>query len=384
MLKEIFAASFHNNSGSNAERTAINNRRLILKTLATTPFISRSDLAEKCYLRKQTLTNIIKELLALELIIEGGKKIEGKGQPKKLLELNPNAVLSIGVHIDQEYIKTVSMNWKGDIRLQYTERLSDWSPQVAIEYIANMANDIIQQEKTFCKIIAGLGISLPNLLDNNLKNYHGLSGWEEWVNFPIKEKLAPKINLPIYIENDATACAFGHLNSEKFKSLSHFITLFIGYGLGGGIISNKTAMRGFWGNAGEIGRIRTTAGHFIEDNLSIRGLKKYLNMPFQEILDKKRLKKELANPNPNLQKWLCNAAADLSYLTHILENIFDPQTIILSGYLPQEILSELIEQASPLQDSISHRYGRQFERISLGYVQEGITAKGAAILPILL
>ncbi len=221
MLKEIFTPPLHVDSGSNAERTAISNRRLILKILSNEPFISRSELAEKCNLRKQTLTNIIKELVELGLIIEGGKKIEGKGQPKKLLELNPNAVLSMGAHIDQEYIKIISMNWKGNIRLHYTEALTDWSPQNAVQYITSMANEIIEQEKDFCKIIAGLGISLPNLLDNNLKNYQGILGWEEWVNFPIKEELAQNINLPIYIENDATACAFGHLNSEKFRDLSH-------------------------------------------------------------------------------------------------------------------------------------------------------------------
>ncbi len=379
MLERIFYKNFQINSGSNAEKTAINNRRLVLKSLVNKAAVSRSELATICHLRKQTLTNIIKELIELNLIKEGGRKIDGKGQPKKLLEINPNAVLTIGVHIDQGYIKAVSTDWAGHIRLQSQERLSDKAPQHAVKYIEGIVTNIIEKEKKHCEIIAGIGISLPNLLDNDLKNYHGSSGWEDWVDFPIRDILEKKFNLPTYIENDATACAFGHLNTEKFKDLSHFVTLFIGHGLGGGIISNKISMKGFWGNAGEIGQIRTPSGQLIEDTLSLKGLKKALNIQTNEIPGKSELMKRLENNDDKLHQWLKNAAADLCYLTNILENIFDPETIIVSGYLPQDITNKLIQQAHPLHDSISNRHARQFDRISLGYSQKGITAKGAAL-----
>lgn len=384
MLECIFHENFQIDAGSNAEKTAINNRRLVLKTLMNKNSMSRSELAKICHLRKQTLTNIIKELTDLNLIREGGRKIDGKGQPKKLLEINPTAVLAIGVHIDQGYIKALSMDWEGNIRLQSQERLSDKTPKNVVKYIEGIVKNIIAQEKKHCEIISGIGISLPNLLDNNLKSYQGSSGWEEWVDFPIKDILEKKFNLPIYIENDATACAFGHLNTEKFKDLSHFVTIFIGHGLGGGIISNKISMKGFWGNAGEIGQIRTPSKQLIEHTLSLNGFKKALNIYSDDIPSQSEFMKRLKNKDDTFYQWLENAAADLRYLTNILENIFDPETIIVSGYLPQEITEMLIQRAYPLHDSISNRQVRNFERISLGYCQKGITAKGAALSTLLL
>ncbi|MFV0431054.1 MAG: ROK family protein [Alphaproteobacteria bacterium] len=384
MLKRIFHEVALFEGGSNAERSAINNRRLVLKTMMADSLVSRSELAQICHLRKQTLTNIIKELIELNLIKEGGRKIEGKGQPKKLLELNPHAVFAIGVHLDQGYIKAVSVDWQGNIRLQHQESLEDWSPEVAIEHIKRIVKNIIDQEKDYCKIFAGIGVSTPNLLDNNLSTYQGSYGWEAWVNFPLQEILEQQFQLPVCVENDATSCAFGHLNTERFKELSHFVSVFIGHGLGGGIITNKVSMKGYWGNAGEVGQIRTYAGLPIEDTLSIRGLKKALSIKGDDIPDKAHLVKRLQQNDDILHAWIEMAAKDLTYLTNILENLFDPETIIISGYLPQELTNILIQKAHPLDNSISNHLARKFDRISLGYSQEGITAKGVALATILM
>lgn len=383
MLTQIFHPSDTTDTGANAEKTAISNRQLVLKILSKTPLISRSELASLCNLRKQTLTNIIKELLDLDLIIESGKKIAGKGQPKKLLDLNPDAVISIGVHMDQNYLKIVSMNWQGTIRLSYNDRICDRTPKTSIDHMEKVVNNIIRKEQPYCKIIAGVGISLPNLVDNNIKNYQGSQGWEEWVDYPLEQELLKRIDLPIYVENDATACAFGHNHTEKFKDLSNFVTLFIGHGLGSGVIQNKSSMRGHWGNAGEIGRIKGPNQAIIEDTLSITGLKKALNIVSDDIPNATMLIEKLKAKDADLQCWLDAAAKDLRFVINIAENIFDPETIILSGYLPSDLLAALIEHAMPLDDSISNRYGRNFERITKGYVQEGITAKGAAFLPFL-
>lgn len=384
MLNQIFHEAFSSESGSNAERTAINNRRLVLKAIKNNNLVSRSELADMCHLRRQTLTNIIKELIELNLIKEGGRKIEGKGQPKKLLDINPTAVFAIGVHIDQGYIKVVSVDWLGNIRRQKQEQLDDWSPKVAISYIERIVQNIIEQEKDYCQIIAGIGIGLPNLLDNDLYTYQGSSGWEAWIDFPLKDILAQKFKLPVYIENDATACAFGHLNTERFKELSDFVSIFIGHGLGGGIIFNKTSMKGYWGNAGEVGQIKTFSGQRIEETLSIRGLKQAMNIQADNIPDKEMLINYLQSNNGRLNQWITDAAANLTYLTNILENIFDPETIILSSYLPREVMNILIQQAYPLNESISNRQARKFDRLSLGYSQEGIIAKGAALSTILI
>ncbi len=378
MLKHIFHHAAQPQNGANAEKTAINNRRLVLKTLADGD-MSRSELAEACALRKQTLTNIIKELLELKLIKEQGRKIDGKGQPKKLLTLNADAVIAIGVHMDIGYIRAVSVDWSGETRIQIKETLTDWSPAFAHEYVTKLIAELIQQEAPNCEIIAGIGISLPNLSDNDFYNYHGSCGWENWVDFPLEALLTEEFNLPVYMENDATACAFGHLYTDHFKELSHFVSIFIGHGLGGGIITGGNSMKGFWGNAGEIGCIKGLSGCLIEETLSLQGLKKSLNITETTIPEPQMLLQALAQQDAALMQWIDAAAKDLSYLVNVLENIFDPETIIISGYIPHEIIQKLIEQAQPLSDSISNRRTRIFDRISLGYSQKGIIAKGAAL-----
>ncbi len=88
--------------------------------------------------------------------------------------------------------------------------------------------------------------------------------------------------------------------------------------------------------------------------------------------------REIKNERGALQ---INAAAQgPTFAVNIIENIFDPEMIILSGYLPLKLLDALIQCAMPLDDSISNRLGRKFERITRGYVQERITAKNVPLL----
>lgn len=105
--------------------------------------------------------------------------------------------------------------------------------------------------------IKAIGIGSPGSIDNengvvvyanNLKMDHA----------PIAEELRKYIDLPINIENDANAAAFGEyiVNGE---GTSDFVFITLGTGVGGGIIINKKIYRGFNGAGGELGH--TTLVH---------------------------------------------------------------------------------------------------------------------------
>lgn len=74
-----------------------------------------------------------------------------------------------------------------------------------------------------------------------------------WEDFPLDTQLADVAQLPVLLENDATAAAIGEYWSGGTQREESFAALYLGTGLGAGIVINGTAYRGTSGNAGEIG-----------------------------------------------------------------------------------------------------------------------------------
>ena len=80
------------------------------------------------------------------------------------------------------------------------------------------------------------------------------------------------------------------------------------------------------------------------------------------------------------QNWLDRAAEALSIALVGIENLFDPEAVILGGSAPIEILNGLFGRLGDLRPSI--RLGRPGERIRVSSLREQSAAVGAAALPI--
>lgn len=75
------------------------------------------------------------------------------------------------------------------------------------------------------------------------------------INFNIREKLHKKISIPVLIENDVNLGALGALKFGDAKKSKNMMAVFIGTGIGGGIIIDGKIYRGTSYSAGEIGHI---------------------------------------------------------------------------------------------------------------------------------
>jgi predicted NBD/HSP70 family sugar kinase len=80
------------------------------------------------------------------------------------------------------------------------------------------------------------------------------------------------------------------------------------------------------------------------------------------------------------RNWLDRAAEALSIALVGIENLFDPEAVILGASAPIEILNGLFGRLGDLRPSI--RLGRPGERIRVSSLREQSAAVGAAALPI--
>lgn len=77
-----------------------------------------------------------------------------------------------------------------------------------------------------------------------------------WRDEPLKEKLEARVDLPVLIENDANAAAWGEFCYGPAQDADNMVLLTIGTGVGGGVVVDGRLLRGAFGVGGELGHLR--------------------------------------------------------------------------------------------------------------------------------
>ena len=100
--------------------------------------------------------------------------------------------------------------------------------------------------------LKGVGIGAPNanFYKGTIENAANLE-WEGII--PFAKIMQEKLNIPVWLTNDANAAALGEMLYGGAKNMRDFLFITLGTGLGSGIVSNGKLIYGHDGFAGEIG-----------------------------------------------------------------------------------------------------------------------------------
>ena len=104
--------------------------------------------------------------------------------------------------------------------------------------------------------VSALSVSIGGPLDvlnGIIKSPPNLPGWDS---IPLKEMLAEKFRLPVYIEHDGNAGALAEFYFGVGKGFRNIVFITMGTGFGAGLILDGRLYRGTSDVAGEIGHIR--------------------------------------------------------------------------------------------------------------------------------
>jgi glucokinase len=77
-----------------------------------------------------------------------------------------------------------------------------------------------------------------------------------WRNVNLKAELEPRVDLPVVIENDANAAAWGEFRYGAGHDVDDLLLVTVGTGVGGGVVLDGEVYRGGFGAAAEIGHMR--------------------------------------------------------------------------------------------------------------------------------
>ena len=81
-----------------------------------------------------------------------------------------------------------------------------------------------------------------------------------WRDEPLKRFLEEELDLPVVVENDANAAAWGEFTFGAGEDVDDLLMLTVGTGVGGGVVIDGELVRGGFGMGGEVGHITMVPG----------------------------------------------------------------------------------------------------------------------------
>lgn len=107
--------------------------------------------------------------------------------------------------------------------------------------------------------IRGVGVGAPGACDPETGTVIFAPNLA-WKNFPLKKELEKRLDIPVFIENDCNLQTLGVYEKELKGKPRHLVGIFLGTGIGAGIILDGRLFSGFNRTAGEIGHMVLEVG----------------------------------------------------------------------------------------------------------------------------
>lgn len=243
-----------------------------------------------------------------------------------------------------------------------------------VQRIARCVLDALDEADLTPKQVSALGIGAPGAVNPNKGEviFAPNLGWE---NAPLQKELEKILGIPVFVENDCNVSALGIYEVELKRKHQNILGIFLGTGIGGGLIIDGKLFSGFNRTAGEIGHmvidatgprcgcgssgcfeaLASRTAIFRELALRVQEGEKTLLTEFLQPgelithLKSGDLRKALRRGDKLTERVIKKAAEYTGIAVANLANILGPEVVVLGGgvinALESEMMSTIVETA---------------------------------------
>ena len=354
--------------GTNQEFGRPYNRRIVLETIRQHGPIERAGIAQRVGLTVQTVANIIREMEELGLVTGARTLRKSRGSPPTSLTINPQGAYAIGVNVTPRGIEAALVDLAGSIVAAKRIDLSPPAPEESFRVIGKLVDGF--RSKTSGRMVLGIGLAMPGPFDVESMSFVGPTTLESWRGVAVAQRLSERTGFAAFVETDMVAAALGESLHGAGRNVRAFYYLYFGVGLGGSMVKDGVPLRGFYGNAGEIGHVPLVPNGQPCSCGNTGCLERYVSL---EAYQRRA-------PVIGHAAWIAEAAPLLRNAIVTIENLFDPETVVIGGIMDDALLSELAAAIEPLPTSVADRKDRSAPRIMRSASGQDAVLRGAASL----
>jgi N-acetylglucosamine repressor len=230
------------------------NRSIILDLVRRDRRISRTELARRSKLTKPTVSTIVDELIADGVVREVGfgASVAGGGRPARLLDFNEDSAAYLGIHFGMHTITVAVADARGHIAVTRSRPAILNAPARSLKALRPLIADALRAAKVPRSRIEGAGATVPGLYDQE-SGVCVLAPNLGWHDFPVRAALAEELGMPVNVNNITHAAAVAEGRVGAAQGARSYAWVYVGMGIGAGIVADGRLFFGQRGFSGEIG-----------------------------------------------------------------------------------------------------------------------------------
>ena len=329
-------------------------RGVALDLIRAARTISRVELAARLGLTAPAITQVVRDLIASDLVVEVGQGPSTGGKPPTLLQLNPQARYSVGVHLERNTCVIVVVDLAGSpVSRRTVPGAASMTPQQMLPIVASEIDSLLSASGLDRDKVVGVGLVTYGPQDWPTGVLLTPQPTPEWLDYPVVQQLAEILRLPVLLDNDANAAAIGEYWLGSVDPRSTYGCIYMATGIGGGVVVAGKVYRGSSSNCVEIGHISLdvhgdpcTCGNrgclesyagppaVIRQALATPQLARRLHLDPRStdvLADFARITTAASTGDPAARTLIEQSAHYLGHAAVTLTNLFDLDVIVLAG-----------------------------------------------------
>ncbi|RED23677.1 putative NBD/HSP70 family sugar kinase [Flavobacterium cutihirudinis] len=331
-------------------------RQLIVKRLLSGGNSTIAELSAELQSSVPTVTKAVNELLAEGYVVDMGKITNSGGRRPSLFSINPTCAYFLGVEVGLTSMSIGLQNIKNElVSVELGTSFILENTQDSLDKFCSLINSFIEDSSVEKKMIMGVCINFSGRI-NSMEGFSYNYFFSE--NRPLTEIISEQLDLPVHLENDTRAMAFGEYCEGVVDDEQNIIFVNYSWGVAIGMITDGKLYYGKSGYSGEFGHstifnneIMCQCGKLgcLETEISGWSL---INQFKDAIKDGKQSKVTLDDKSPvlqhhtiitgavNLEDTLCvdlvtQQSEKMGRYLSILLNIFNPDLLVIGGDFAQ-------------------------------------------------
>lgn len=229
------------------------NKDLIKDIIKNNGPISKPEIAKVTKLSLATVNKIVELLVEDNIVRSVGEGDSTGGRRAQLYEIDGDSGYVIGLYFKNNYYICVVSNLAGEVTYRHKVTINIDSGKAALQDTFQAIDHLISVCGEEDKIKA-IGIGVPGVVNNDgiLSNIPTISEWEG-INF--KKILEDRYDVEFFIENDVNFTTVGIYHNQFKEMYKNIVYIYIGKGVGSGIIIDGRLYRGATNFAGELSHL---------------------------------------------------------------------------------------------------------------------------------
>jgi predicted NBD/HSP70 family sugar kinase len=378
--------------GTRQTSVRLYNERLVLSLIRRHGALPKADLARQTGLSPPTVSAIVRQLEADGLLLREAPRRGRIGQPLVPLALNPEGAFALGAKIGRRSSELVLIDFVGRVRARRHETYPYPRPGPILDFVREESRALTAALAPAQRArLAGIGVATPFELWNWEDEVGAPPGtMQAWRDLDLQGAIGRLCDVPVYLCNDATAACAAELLFGTAPRHLDFLSIFIAWFIGGGLVINGNLFPGRSGYAGSLGQVLVpvpsmhgrAASRQLLDAASLYVLARQIRASGGDPRPLWESPEDWSTIAPYLDPWIAEAAAGIAHAIVAAVAIVELQAVVIDGAFPAAVRARLAAAVRAAAAALERKGLPPFAIVE-GSIGGSARAIGGASLPFL-